>query len=401
MQRFVDQFSQVYTPIVTVAAVALALFGPLVFGGTWGDWIYKALVLLVIACPCALVISTPVAVVSALATAARAGLLVKGGLHIERARRLDYLAVDKTGTITAGMPSLQDQYVVDESRRAELISIAQALASRSDHPASIALAQSLPTEAMPREFLSFMAVAGSGVMAELNAEQWRLGKLSWAVEADFEQDAGFKKWYAQWQKNGASFVFLAKEQQLLAAFAIADQLKPGVQQAIADLQGLGVQVEMLSGDNAFAVQHVAEQVGIRHAQGDLMPEDKLQIITQRTQQYALSGMVGDGINDAPALAKADLSFAMGALGSDMAIETADIAIMNDDLAKISYTMRLSTALHHVLVQNISAALGIKLIFLVLAMMGLATMWMAVFADVGASLLVVLNSLRLLKARTGV
>ena len=401
VQRFVDQFSQVYTPIVTVAAVALALFGPLVFGGTWVDWIYKALVLLVIACPCALVISTPVAVVSALATAARAGLLVKGGLHIERARRLDYLAVDKTGTITAGMPSLQDQYVVDETRRAELTSIAQALASRSDHPASIALAQSLPAEAMQQQFLSFMAVAGSGVMAELNAEQWRLGKLSWAVEADFEQDAGFKKWYSQWQKNGASFVFLAKEQQLLAAFAIADQLKPGVQQAIADLQGLGVQVEMLSGDNAFAVQHVAEQVGIRHAQGDLMPEDKLQIITQRTQRYALSGMVGDGINDAPALAKADLSFAMGALGSDMAIETADIAIMNDDLAKISYTMRLSTALHHVLVQNISAALGIKLVFLVLAMMGLATMWMAVFADVGASLLVVLNSLRLLKARTGV
>lgn len=398
VQRFVDQFSRVYTPIVTLLALALALFGPLVFGGTWLDWMYKALVLLVIACPCALVISTPVAVVSALATAARAGLLVKGGLHLERVRHLDYLAVDKTGTITAGMPRLQAQYVLEGQEPESLLNIAYALASRSDHPASVALAQSLPAPSTVLAVSGFNALAGSGVMATLQQSEWRLGKLSWAVADQEQADPLFNQWYADWQQNGASFVFLAKDQQLMAAFAIADHIKVGVARVIADLQQLGVQVEMLSGDNNFAVQHVAAQVGIAEAKGDLMPEGKLRIITQRTQEHRLSGMVGDGINDAPALAQADVSFAMGALGSDMAIETADIAIMNDDLAKIPYAMRLSVALHHILVQNISAALGIKLIFLILAMIGAATMWMAVFADVGASLLVVLNSLRLLKAR---
>lgn len=398
VQRFVDQFSRVYTPIVTLLALALALFGPLVFGGTWLDWMYKALVLLVIACPCALVISTPVAVVSALATAARAGLLVKGGLYLERVRHLDYLAVDKTGTITAGMPRLQAQYVLEGQESESLLDIAYALASRSDHPASVALAQSLPAPSTVLAVSGFNALAGSGVMATLQQSEWRLGKFSWAVADQEQADPLFNQWYADWQQNGASFVFLAKDQQLMAAFAIADHIKVGVARVIADLQQLGVQVEMLSGDNDFAVQHVAAQVGIAEAKGDLMPEGKLRIITQRTQEHRLSGMVGDGINDAPALAQADVSFAMGALGSDMAIETADIAIMNDDLAKIPYAMRLSVALHHILVQNISAALGIKLIFLVLAMIGSATMWMAVFADVGASLLVVLNSLRLLKAR---
>lgn len=402
VQRFVDQFSQIYTPIVTVMAAALALFGPLVFGGTWFGWIYKALVLLVIACPCALVISTPVAVVSALATAARAGLLVKGGVHLERARRMDYLAVDKTGTITAGMPSLQGTWVAPDFDESQLLTVAYALASRSDHPASVALTQSKlalnfdQTKVIPNEF---KAVAGAGVTAFIDNKVWRLGKLSWMDDESLVQKKDLLAWQQEWQSKGASFIFLAKEKKVVAAFAVADQIKAGVKTALSELQTMGVQVEMLSGDNSYAVEHVAEEVGIRYAQGDLLPADKLRIITERTQQHACSGMVGDGINDAPALAQADIGFAMGALGSDMAIETADMAIMNDDLAKIPYIMRLSTALHHVLIQNISAALGIKLVFLVMALMGTATMWMAVFADVGASLLVVLNSLRLLKKRS--
>lgn len=408
VQRFVDQFSQIYTPIVTAMALALAVLGPLFFGGTWFDWIYKALVLLVIACPCALVISTPVAVVSALATAAKAGLLVKGGLHLERARQLDYLAVDKTGTITAGMPTLQGQWVADEINSAELdqetiLRAGYALAIRSDHPASIALAQYPSPQMMSDVALltptEFTAMAGSGVTALINGENWRLGKLNWVLETPGLKDKSFAVWQESWQEKGASFVFLAKENQLLAAFAVADQIKEGVVTAIADLQQMGVQVEMLSGDNNYAVKHVADQVGIKYAQGELLPTDKLRIITERTQQHRCSGMVGDGINDAPALAKADIGFAMGVLGSDMAIETADVAIMNDDLAKIPYTMHLSTALHHILIQNISAALVIKAVFLVMAVLGMATMWMAVFADVGASLLVILNSLRLLKKRS--
>lgn len=398
VQRFVDQFSRIYTPVVTLIALAIAVLGPVLFGGPWLDWVYKALVLLVIACPCALVISTPVAVVSALATAARAGLLVKGGLHLERIRRLDYLAVDKTGTLTIGMPTLQAEYVEGIQSKDSILQIAYALASRSDHPASQALAQSLQVEPLETEPNDFTAVAGAGVTALIDGVEWRLGKLSWAVEASNAKDPAFVQWQKEWQERGASFVFLSSAQQLKAAFAIADQIKDGIIETIAELQQQGVQVEMLSGDNKYAVQHVANLVGIRHAQGELMPADKLNIITERAQQYTHAGMVGDGINDAPALAKADVGFAMGALGSDMAIETADIAIMNDDLAKIPYAVRLSADLHQVLVQNISAALGIKLVFLILAMMGIATMWMAVFADVGASLLVVLNSLRLLKVR---
>ncbi len=395
VQRFVDRFSQVYTPIVTFGALALALLGPWLFGGTWLDWVYKALVLLVIACPCALVISTPVAVVSALATAAKAGLLVKGGLHLERARRLDYLAVDKTGTITAGMPVLQDQWVAPAYPLETVEQMAYALASRSDHPASQALARSLEGAVSALPVKDFQAVAGAGVMATQNGVSWQLGRLSWLSHAPLSAD--LISWQKTWQQAGASFVYLAKAQQVVAAFAIADQIKSGVQAVMADLSRLGVKVEVLSGDNSAAVQHVANQAGIPLAQGDLLPEDKLRIITERTQTEGFSAMVGDGINDAPALAKADLSFAMGALGSDMAIETADIAIMNDDLANIPYTIRLSQRLHRVLVQNISAAIGIKLVFLALAIAGVATMWMAVFADVGASLLVVLNSLRLLKS----
>lgn len=396
VQRFVDRFSQVYTPIVTAVAVALALFGPWVFGGTWFEWVYKALVLLVIACPCALVISTPVAVVSALATGAKAGLLIKGGLYIEQARKLDYLAVDKTGTLTAGMPALQSTWGMSD----DMLAVVYALASRSDHPASLALAQSVLEQAdLSLEPINLTAVAGAGVTAVINHENWRLGKYSWVTQNHATTSSAHLVWQQEWQNKGASFVFLANSTQLVAAFAMADQIKIGVTAAVADLQHLGVQVEMLSGDNSYAVQHVATQVGLRHAQGDLLPSDKLRIMTERTQQYGCSGMVGDGINDAPALAQADIGFAMGALGSDMAIETADIAIMNDDIAKVAYTMRLSAALHRILIQNISAALGIKIVFLVLALMGVATMWMAVFADVGASLLVILNSLRLLKKRS--
>lgn len=395
VQRFVDQFSRVYTPIVTLMALALAVLGPWLFGGAWLDWVYKALVLLVIACPCALVISTPVAVVSALTRAARMGLLIKGGVYLEQARHLRYLALDKTGTITLGQPQLQDHWLAPQADQA--LELAYSLAQRSDHPASVAVAQGLTAQvqqALP--LVQFEAIPGAGVQATWDATLWQLGKLSWMpTAADLPED--LHDWVCLQQQRGASLVFLGSSQQIWAAFAVLDQIKPDVPEALQQLHALGVQVEMLSGDNTAAVQYVAQQVGLTHAQGDLLPEDKQRVVTAQTQR-GVTGMVGDGINDAPALAQASIGFAMGALGTDMAIETADVAIMNDDLRQIPHIMVLSQRLHQVLVQNISVALGIKAVFLVMALSGNVTMWMAVFADVGASLLVIANSLRLLKLR---
>lgn len=399
VQRFVDRFARVYTPVVTALALALALLGPWLFGGTWLDWVYKALVLLVIACPCALVISTPVAVVSALTRAAKMGLLIKGGAYLEQARHLRYLALDKTGTITVGQPQLQTHWVAPDVDQNQVFAIARSLAQRSDHPASQAVARGLKRRALPvLPTHDFQAEPGAGVWAQIESASWRLGKLDWVQQAvSTAFPAGLQPWIAAQQNQGATLVFLGANQQITAAFALLDQLKPDAVLALEQLAQLGVRVEVLSGDNSAAVQHIVQQIPVAQAYGDLLPADKQRILMERGQGL-ITGMVGDGINDAPALAQADIGFAMGAMGADMAIETADVAIMNDDLRKIPQLMQLSQQLHHILVQNISVALGIKAVFLLLALTGNIIMWMAVFADVGASLLVIANSLRLLKPR---
>lgn len=396
VQRFVDQFSRYYTPAVVVLALGIALLLPLLFNWAWHDAIYKALVLLVIACPCALVISTPVAVVSALAHAASRGILVKGGAYLEKARRLRFLALDKTGTLTQGKPQLQTGHLLSSQYNAgHCEQLALILAQGSDHPASQALARGLsPVESLSMVVAEFQAEPGGGVQAWVDGELLRLGKRSWVLEltglaADkqaIEQEA---------EQKGASLVYLGNKQGLLMFFEVLDTLKPEASNVIAQLKALGIQTTILSGDHPAAVRYMAEQAGISHYQAAMLPQDKLAWVEQSSAQ-GLVGMVGDGINDAPALARADIGIAMGALGSDMAIETADIALMDDDLAKLPALILQSRRLHTVLVQNISLALGIKLVFLVLAALGMASMWMAVFADVGTSLLVVLNSLRLLR-----
>ncbi len=397
VQRFVDQFARWYTPLVTLSALAMAVLGPWVLGGLWSDWLYRALVFLVIACPCALVISTPVAVVSALTRAAKMGVLVKGGVYLEQVRRLAYLGLDKTGTLTVGQPQLHTYWIRPGQDELAILALAQALAQRSDHPASQAIVQGLVDHDLVTPSLSAMqAVAGAGVSAQLAGQVWQLGKLNWVQAAD-TNDLALVDWLQVQQAKGASLVFLGTQQQVYAAFALEDQIKTEVAEALRQLRQRGVQVEVLSGDNAAAVQRVAQQLGDLAASSELLPDDKQRIVTQR-RQLGLTGMVGDGINDAPALAQADIGFAMGALGTDMAIETADVTIMNDDLRKIPQLMQLSQRLHWILVLNISVALGIKAVFLLMAFTGQVTMWMAVFADVGASLLVIVNSLRLLKIR---
>ncbi|MRR55134.1 MAG: heavy metal translocating P-type ATPase [Deltaproteobacteria bacterium] len=394
-QRFVDRFARVYTPCVFAMALAIAILPPLLMGGSWHDWIYKALVLLVIACPCALVISTPVTIVSGLAAAARHGILIKGGVYLEEGRKLAWLAFDKTGTLTQGKPVQTDFEVRTEMSAEQCRRLAASLAARSDHPVSQAVASAAEHDGVARANVeAFEALAGRGVRGVIDGKTYYLGNHRMVHEqgvcsADLEAQLDLL------ERQGKTVVLLNDGKQVLALFAVADTLKDTSRLAIEDLHRLGVKTVMLSGDNLYTAQSIAAQVGIDQVRGNQLPEDKLQAIEQFGAE-GMVGMVGDGINDAPALARADIGFAMGAMGTDTAIETADVALMDDDLRKIPTFVRLSQATRGVLVQNISMALGIKVVFVALTLVGLGTMWMAVFADVGASLLVVFNGLRLLR-----
>jgi Cd2+/Zn2+-exporting ATPase len=382
-QRFVDRFARRYTPLV---------------------------VLLVIACPCALVISTPVTIVSGLAAAARHGVLVKGGIFLEQGRRLRWIALDKTGTLTHGRPVLTDRHPLGGPAAVRCDTLAASLASRSDHPVSQAISRGLAKacaapgghpeggmreDPMFRPVADFEALPGRGTYGRIDDTPYHLGNhrliherglCSPALEARLEV----------LERAGKTVVLLADHQRVLALYAVADTLKPESAPAIRSLHAQGVRTAMLSGDNPHTAAAIAAQVGIDRAEGNLLPEDKLRIVDRLAADGGAVGMVGDGINDAPALARADIGFAMGALGADTAMETADVALMDDDPRKIPWFIGLSRATHRILVQNIALALGIKTVFLVLTVAGAATLWMAVFADVGASLLVVGNGLRLLR-----
>ncbi len=395
-QRFVDQFSKIYTPVVFVFALAVAIIPPLFMGAVWFDWIYRALVLLVVACPCALVISTPVTIVSGLAAAARKGILVKGGVYLEGGFKLDYLALDKTGTITHGKPVQTDYLSLDPTADATAPAIAAALAGRSDHPVSLAIANA----AVDKNFAAlsvdnFEALGGRGVKGEINGQTYHLGNHRLVEELGLCSPALEEKLFAL-EKQGKSVVLLLDSSGPLALFAVADTVKETSREAIRQLHELGVKTLMLTGDNVHTAQAIAAQVGIDEARGDLLPTDKLQAIEDLYKQGRRVGMVGDGINDAPALARAEIGFAMAAAGTDTAIETADVALMDDDLRKIPAFISLSRNTASILKQNIALALVIKAIFLAVTFAGLATMWMAVFADMGVSLLVVFNGLRLLR-----
>ncbi|WP_080995515.1 heavy metal translocating P-type ATPase [Thiopseudomonas alkaliphila] len=396
MQRFVDKFSQVYTPSVVLIALLVAILPPLLGAGLWLDWVYNALVLLVIACPCALVISTPVAVVSALTRAARLGILIKGGVYLEQAKDLTHIAFDKTGTLTQGQPSLVGaEYFADTAHSQAL---ALALTERSDHPVSQAIFTGLSSQSATVEkptVDNFTALLGLGTQARIEQQTLYLGNVRLIQQLklltpELEQQV------LSYEQQGCSLSLLATEQQVLALFAVRDQLRAETTASIKALKQLGIHSLMLSGDNQLTAQVIAEQAGIEQALAPLLPEDKLTEIERLQAQGYQVAMVGDGINDAPALAKANMGIAMAAAGTDTAIETADIALLDDDLQKIPQLIKLSQATSAILWQNISLALGLKLIFLLLALTGHATMWMAVFADMGASLLVTFNSLRLLR-----
>ena len=395
-QRFVDRFARIYTPAIFGLAVLVAVLPPLAFGQPFFTWIYRALVLLVIGCPCALVISTPVTVVSGLASAARRGILIKGGVYLEQGRKLKVIAFDKTGTITKGEPAVTD-FLPEPGQEAEqALGWVAALAARSDHPLSRAIAAYGEQRSVsPAELTEFVALPGRGTKGRLNGDWLYLGSHRLIEDLNVCRP-DLEVMFETLERQGKSVVVLATEHGVVAVFGVADTVRETSRSAIADLHSLGVQTVILSGDNQQTATAIAAQVGIDDARGSLLPEEKLEAIEDLVEQYGQVGMTGDGINDAPALAAASIGFAMGVAGSDTALETADVALMDDDLRKLPAFIRLSRRTGGILAQNIGLALGIKAVFLALAVAGEATLWMAILADMGASLLVVFNGLRLIR-----
>jgi Cd2+/Zn2+-exporting ATPase len=399
-QRFVDRFARVYTPAVVIVAILIALVPPLLFQQPWMRWVYEALVLLVIACPCALVISTPVTVVSGLAAAARRGILIKGGVYLEEGRGLRVIAVDKTGTITEGKPRVQDVKALDSLAPDAVLRIAASIDAGSDHPVARAVTAAWTKEKVESvgplfPVQQFTSVTGKGVTGSIDGTPYFLGNHRYAHERGVctpEVEAVL----GELEARGQTAIVLTNDRFALGVIAVADAPRESSIEAVRQLHALGLRTVMLSGDNQRTAEAIAKIVGIDDARGELLPEDKVAAVRQLKGEWGDVGMVGDGVNDAPALAEASIGFAMGAAGTDTALEVADVALMQDDLRGVPAFYALSRRAARVLRQNIAFALGIKAVFFILAVVGVATLWMAVVADMGASLLVVGNGLRLLR-----
>lgn len=393
-QRFVDQFARYYTPAVLVVALAVALGLPIEFGQPWRSSIYTALVLLVIACPCALVISTPVTVVSGLAAAARRGILAKGGLYLELGHRLKFLAMDKTGTLTHGAPILTDIAMIGGEMSSDTtLEICANLNALSEHPVAGAIVRGYRGK-LTKEVTEFEALAGRGVKGRIGDTTWYLGNHRLAEQIKVCSPE-LEMVLDGLERQAKTAVVLATEHGAVAVIAVSDTVRDSSRETVRLLKSMGVKVVMLSGDNNKTAQAIAQLVGIDEAHGDLLPEEKLEAIAALAKAGPV-GMVGDGINDAPALARADIGFAMGAAGTDTAIETADVALMTDDLRKLPEFIELSKRTYRIMRQNVTFAIAVKAVFFALTLAGHTSLWLAVFADMGASLIVVGNGLRLLR-----
>lgn len=402
-QRFVDRFAEIYTPAILILAILVALIPPLFFGGIWDVWIYKSLVLLVIGCPCALVIATPVSVVSGLTSLARAGVLVKGGIHLEELGKIKAVALDKTGTITNGTPSVTELKLFGTLPEEEVIKLTAGLESVSTHPLALAILRYAGAKKITHgQPTDYRIITGKGAEGTLDGHKYFVGNHALAHELGLCTDE-IEKYLDTVENRSMSVIVLGHaphdgcKGEILGVFALADTLRPKVEEAIKNLHRAGVElVVMLSGDNQKTVDAVAKQVGIDYAKGALLPDDKVNEIKSLVAKYKHVGMVGDGVNDAPALAHASLGLAMGIAGSDTAIETADVALMKDDLFELPKAILHGKRVLGIIRFNIYFAISIKIVFFVLTFMNLTTLWIAVASDMGASLLVIFNALRLLK-----
>jgi Cd2+/Zn2+-exporting ATPase len=395
VQLLVDRFARYYTPVVIAGAVAVALVPPLV-GGGWLDWIGRALVLLVIACPCALVLSTPVSIVSALSAAARHGILIKGGAALERAAEVDTIAIDKTGTLTAGRPELTGVIPLDGRDERELLALGATLERHSEHPLGRALLRASAARGVaPGNPAGERVIPGAGLVATLDATEYRIGSLRIFEPAALTPE--IEALSRRIEESGGSAVFVGARDRVLGVFAFADTARQGAQAALHDLRAAGVRsIVMLSGDRPAAANAVASGLALDRVAAGLLPHEKVAAVRALRKDGHVVAMVGDGVNDAPALAAADLGIAMGVAGSDAAIETADIALMSDDLRGVANAIRLGGRTRRTIAANIALSIGIKALVLSLAVAGQATLWMAIAADVGVSLLVIANGMRLLR-----
>lgn len=400
-QAFIDRFARYYTPFIIIFALFIAIVPPLWMGGAWLDWVYRGLAVLVIGCPCALVISTPVAIVTAIGNAARRGVLIKGGVYLEQIGRLRAVAFDKTGTLTKGKPAVTD-IIVYEGKRERLLAVAAAIEKRSQHPLASAVVRQAKEEGV--SFLDvpvdeFQSLTGQGVKAVVGNETYYIGSPSLFVDMLGRLPDEVEQRIAAFRQEGKTVMAIGTASRLLGLIAAADQLRSSASDTIKAMQRLGVkEVAMVTGDHEQTAQAIGHQAGVSDIRAGLLPEQKLAAIRELKQRYGMTAMVGDGVNDAPALAAADVGVAMGGAGTDTALETADVVLMADDLRQLPYTIRLGSRTLAIIKQNIAFALGLKVLALIAAVPGWLTLWLAVFADMGATLLVTLNSMRLLRVK---
>jgi Cd2+/Zn2+-exporting ATPase len=396
-QAFVERFAAIYTPAVIAGAALIAALPPLFLGQPAGPWIYRALVLLVIACPCALVISTPVAVVCGLTRAARAGVLIKGGRYLEALGQLKALAFDKTGTLTRGTPEVVDVRSLNGARSEDVLRLAAAVEARSEHPLAAAILRAARAQGLAwPEATGFVAVPGRGAYGEIGGRRYHLGNHRYAEELAV-CSAAVEASLQHLEARGQTPVILSDGRYVLGLLGLADVVRDTAPKALADLHRLGVKpLVMLTGDVRGTAEAIAGKVGVDEVRAELLPDQKVGAIKELVQKHGHVGMVGDGINDAPALAAATVGIAMGAAGTDAAIETADVALMSDDLAQLPWAIALGRQALRIIRANIALSLATKGVFVVLAVSGQATLWMAVAADMGTSLFVIANGMRLLR-----
>lgn len=400
-QAFVDKFAKYYTPIIMVVAALVAIIPPLVTGGNWSTWVYQGLAVLVVGCPCALVISTPISIVSAIGNAAKKGVLVKGGVYLEEMASLKAIAFDKTGTLTKGAPVVTDFALLNpQLDQRQLFAIVAALENRSQHPLASAIVAKAEDEQLPyHDYMveNVTALTGKGITGIVNGKTYYVGSPKLFQERLPTRDiTPFAQNIQSLQQQGKTAMLVGTETELLAIVAVADEVRPSSKEVIRKLHEAGIaKTVMLTGDNKRTAHAIGQAIGVADIQAELMPEDKLRFIKQWQKKHGNVAMVGDGVNDAPALAAATVGIAMGKAGTDTALETADIALMGDDLKKLPFTVKLSRKTLNIIKANIAFAIVIKLAAVLLVVPGWLTLWIAILSDMGATLLVALNSMRLI------